>query len=131
MEQNIKSHMNVTLSDYQNRPCCSMTDWLYQLLFYKKTVYTAWDTDTSEILYEFRKTNRFRCGRDKKLKLLNTHGHHEVCIQFHDCSYNLLVEQILTLFGWKYLLNNVEYIYDLETGEIYYDSIPPVFVCNI
>lgn len=118
----IKSSMNVTLSDYQNRPHSSMTDWLYQLLFYKKTMYMAIDTDTGEILYKFSETNKFRCGRDKKMRLLNEYGHRRVWIQFHDSAYKITVEQILTVFGWKYLLNNLEYVYDLETGEIYYES---------
>ena len=127
----IKSSMNVTLSDYQNRPYCSMTDWLYQLLFYKKSTYMAWDTDTGEVQYEIYKTNKYKCGRDKKVKLLNEYGHLKVWIQFRDFAYEISVEQILTIFGWKYLLNNVEHICDMKTGEIYYQKLSPVFVCNI
>ena len=83
----------------------------------------AVDTDTGEILCRYRVTNKFRCGRDEKMKLLNKYGHLKVWIQFRDFAYEISVEQILTIFGWKYLLNNVEYIYDSETGEIYYETL--------
>jgi hypothetical protein len=110
------------MRDWYGNPFVSLQKWFYELMFYKKSLFTITTDelpDDEQDLYDFRKVNKFNCGVARKRKLLVRYGHTFVTITFRNGkTESLPVDRILTLYGWKYLLFNVEHIVNTETGEL-------------
>ena len=110
----------LTMRDWHGAEFASVQKWFYELMFYKKSLFSI-TTDKiygdEQELYDFRKVNRFNCGVTRKRKLLVRYGHTFVRITFlNGKTESLPVDRILTMYGWKYLLFNVQDIVDTETG---------------
>ena len=112
----------LTMKDWHNVEFVTVQKWFYELIFYKKSLFSI-TTDKlygdEQVLYDFQKVNKFNCGVTRKRKLLTRYGHTLVTINFSNGKTECLpVGHILTLYGWKYLLQNVRNIIDTETGEV-------------
>lgn len=112
----------LTMKDWRDVEFATIQKWFYELIFYKKSLFSI-TTDKlygdEQVLYDFRKVNRFNCGITRKRKLLTQYGHTLVKINFSNGKTECLpVDRILILYGWKYLLQNIRNIIDMETGEV-------------
>jgi hypothetical protein len=112
----------LTMRDWYGHSFASVQKWFYELMFYKKSLFTI---TTDEIhgdeqeLYDFRRVNKFNCGPRRKRRLLMFYGNIPVRITFLNGKTEYLpVSHILTIYGWKYLLFNVQDIVSEQTGEV-------------
>ena len=126
MNTNFNSFENdefyLTMKDWHGAEFASVQKWLYEVMFYKKSLFTV-TTDKvygdEQVLYDFRKVNKFNCGPCRKRKLLLFHSHKLVDIRFRNGkSITMLLDHMLCIYGWKYLLFNVQDIVDCDTGEV-------------
>ena len=112
----------LTMKDWFDNDFAVVQKWLYELMFYKKCKFRV-TTDPvcgdPELLYNLYQVNKFNCGPLRKRRLLIFYGHTPVTMTFRNGkTVSLPVDHMLTVYGWKYILNNVEHIVSDETGEL-------------
>lgn len=128
MENNRNDGNYLTLRlGYYRRGFASVQRWFYELIFHKKGYYEVIDETTGEKVkwwsYHGCHTS-INCGPKRKLQLLDEYGDEVVEIRFKDSkSQYIKVGSILTVYGWRYLLNNVIDIVSLTTGEVFYHRL--------
>jgi hypothetical protein len=122
-------YLYLSLYDYRKELVAEMQKWFYELVFYKKGEYPVYGPDNDlwhgyffdEVGDRYRHISHFKCGLYRKRGLVSRYGQIPVKLTFRDgkdfiCS----AVAIPCFFNWKYLLNNVKDIINLETGECIY-----------
>lgn len=112
----------LTMKDWFDNDYACVQKWLYEVMFYKKSAFRV-TTDPvygdPEVLYHFGYVNKFNCGPRRKRKLLLFYGHKFVDVRFRNGKrVTMLLYHMLCIYGWKYILNNVQDIVSAETGEL-------------
>lgn len=122
-------YLYVNMYDYRGEHVAEMQKWFYELTFYKKSYRPVYGPDNdlwcgnlfnyTTNRYEY--FNKFTCGLTRKKSLVSRYGQIPVKLTFRDGKdFICRLVAIPCFFGWKYLLNNVKDIINLETGECIY-----------